>query len=128
MPTWVAALAATLLMQAVASFLGQILPVVAPLLTASAGLPGESIGLLSGLTAAGTVLVLLFSGPLLARFGPVRALQAGAMLWPPGWRWPASARCRRCCWPRCCWARAMGPRRRRAAASWPPPRRRGGTR
>ncbi len=79
-PTWVAALGATLLMQAVASYLSQTLPVVAPLLTASAGLRPEAIGLLNGLGSAGTVLVLLCGGPLLARFGPVRALQGGALL------------------------------------------------
>ena len=79
-PTWVAALGATLLMQAVASYLSQTLPVVAPLLMASAGLRPEAIGLLNGLGSAGTVLVLLCGGPLLARFGPVRALQGGAVL------------------------------------------------
>ena len=36
MPAWVAALSATLLMQAVASFLTQSLPVLAPLITESA--------------------------------------------------------------------------------------------
>jgi MFS family permease len=73
-----AALGATLLMQTVASYLSQTLPVVAPLLTASAGLRTESIGVLNAVVAAGTVAVLLFGGPLLARYGPVRALQVGA--------------------------------------------------
>ncbi len=79
-PAWVAALGATLLMQAVASYLSQTLPVVAPLLMVSAGLRPETIGLLNGLGSAGTVLVLLCGGPVLARFGPVRALQGGAMI------------------------------------------------
>ncbi|WP_149536875.1 MFS transporter [Siccirubricoccus phaeus] len=77
MPAWVAPLAATLLMQAVASALCQTLPVIAPLLTAEAGLAPESIGPLTAVTAAGTVLFLLFGGAILARFGPVRALQIG---------------------------------------------------
>jgi MFS family permease len=78
MPAWVAALSATLLMQTVASYLTQSLPVLAPLITASAGLAPESIGNLAALVAAGTMLFLLLGGPVLARLGPVRTLQAGA--------------------------------------------------
>ena len=77
---WVAALGATLLMQSVSSFLTQTLPVVAPLITASAGLAPERVGNLSSLVAFGTVLFLLLGGPFLARLGPVRMLQAGALL------------------------------------------------
>lgn len=80
MPAWVAALSATLLMQAVASFLTQSLPVLAPLITQSAGLAPQSIGNLSSLTAFGTVVFLLLGGPFLARLGPVRMLQAGAAM------------------------------------------------
>jgi MFS family permease len=79
-PVWVTALSATLLMQTVASFLTQSLPVLAPLITASAGLAPESIGNLAALVALGTVLFLLLGGPLLARWGPVRTLQAGAAM------------------------------------------------
>ncbi len=75
-----AALSTTLLMQSVASFMTQSLPVVAPLITSSAGLAPESIGNLSSLTALGTVLFLLLGGPFLARLGPVRMLQAGALI------------------------------------------------
>lgn len=79
-PAWIGALGATLLMQSVASFVTQSLPVIAPLITASAGLAPESIGALSALVAAGTVLFLLLGGPFLVRWGPVRTLQAGAAL------------------------------------------------
>lgn len=79
-PTWVTALSATLLMQSVASFLTQSLPVLAPLITASAGMSPESIGNLAALVAFGTVLFLLLGGPVLARWGPVRTLQAGAAM------------------------------------------------
>ncbi|NMJ39673.1 MFS transporter [Roseomonas sp. JC162] len=75
--SWIAALGATLLMQSVASFLTQTLPVVAPLIMASAGLAPERIGNLSSLVAFGTVLFLLLGGPFLARLGPVRTLQLG---------------------------------------------------
>jgi MFS family permease len=77
---WIAALGATLLMQVIASFMAQSLPVVAPLLTGSLGLAAEAIGNLSALNALGTVLFLAFGGPFLARLGPVRMLQAGAAL------------------------------------------------
>lgn len=80
MPAWIAALSATLLMQAVASFMTQSLPVLAPLITDSAGLRPESIGNLASLTACGTVFFLLLGGPFLARLGPVRMLQAGALM------------------------------------------------
>ena len=71
MAPWIAALGATLLMQSVASFMTQSLPVVAPLITASAGLAPERVGNFSSLTALGTVLFLLLGGPFLARMGPV---------------------------------------------------------
>lgn len=80
MKPWVAALGATLLMQLVASFMTQTLPVVAPMITASAGLAPERIGNFSSLVAFGTVLFLLLGGPFLARLGPVRTLQAGAVI------------------------------------------------
>ncbi len=77
MPTWVAALSATLLMQTVSSFMNQSLPIIAPLLTAGAGMAPEAIGNIQSLNALGAVLFLTFGGPLLVRLGPVRMLQAG---------------------------------------------------
>jgi len=79
-PVWVLALSATLLVQTAASFMNQCLPVVAPLLTSSAGLAPERIGNLSSLGSVGTVLFLAFGSPVLARLGPVRSLQLGAAL------------------------------------------------
>lgn len=84
MPVWATALGATLLTQTVASFLNQSLPVVAPLIIAEAGLPPEQMGPLSSLVAFGTVLFLLGGGAVLARLGPVRTLQAGAVLQAAG--------------------------------------------
>jgi MFS family permease len=94
-PLWVLALSTTLGMQTVASFLDQSLPIIAPLLTAGAGIAPERIGNISSLNSLGTVLFLLFGGPILARFGPIRMLQAGALMAvcglavaSTGW-WPA---------------------------------------
>lgn len=77
---WVVALGATLLMQTVASFMTQSLPVIGPVLTASFGLAPETIGNLSALNALGTVCFLAFGGPVLAKLGPVRMLQVGAAM------------------------------------------------
>lgn len=95
MPIWVLALATTLGMQTAASFLDQSLSIVAPLLTAGAGLAPERVGNLSSLDSLGTVTFLVFGGPVLARLGPVRMLQTGAMMAvtgllvaSSGW-WPA---------------------------------------
>jgi MFS family permease len=79
-PDWLLALAATMLAQSISSFMGQCLPVVAPLLTASTGVAPERIGNLSSLTSLGSVLFLAFGSPYLARFGPIRSLQLGAGL------------------------------------------------
>jgi MFS family permease len=94
-PLWVVALGTTLGIQTVASFLSQSLPIVAPLLTAHAGLSPERIGYMSSLISLGSVLFFLFGGPVLARLGPVRMLQAGMVLTcgglalvSVGW-WPA---------------------------------------
>ena len=74
---WLAALGATMLMQMVASFMGQSLPVIAPLIMASTGLAPERVGNMSSLTALATVLYLMIGGVFLARMGPVRMLQLG---------------------------------------------------
>jgi MFS family permease len=94
-PPWLLALGATLLVQSTASFMGQCLPVVAPLLTAGAGVAPERIGNLASVTSLGTVLFLTFGSALLARMGPVRMLQAGSglaalglLIAASGW-WPA---------------------------------------
>lgn len=95
MQAWVSALATTLGMQTVSSFMNQSLPIVAPLLTAGAGMAPEGIGNIQSMNALGAVLFLTFGGPLLARWGPVRSLQAGTFLTvaglavaASGW-WPA---------------------------------------
>src|SRR6185369_8139331 len=79
-PLWVLALSTTLGMQSVTSFLDQSLPIIAPLLTAQAGIAPERIGNISSLSSLGVILFLLFGGPILARLGPVRMLQIGALL------------------------------------------------
>ena len=95
MPTWFVALVATMLAQMISSFMGQCLPVLAPLVTAGVGVAPERIGNLSSLTSLGSCLFLAFGSPFLARFGPVRSLQAGAacaiiamLVAALGW-WPA---------------------------------------
>ncbi|TPG46359.1 MFS transporter [Roseomonas nepalensis] len=82
--SWKVALSVTLLMQTVAAFLNQGVPVLAPLLTGSAGLPPEAAGHLSALGTLGVLIFLVAGGPILARLGPVRTLQLGAALGAAG--------------------------------------------
>jgi MFS family permease len=77
---WVWPLLVTLLMQTIAAFLIRALPVMGPSVTEAAGVPPESVGLLAGLTAAGTVWFVATGVLFLRRFGPVRTLQLGALL------------------------------------------------
>lgn len=77
---WVAALGATLLMQTVGSFLNQVIPVVAPAMMADLGLPPQTVGNFSSLNTLGAILFLLFGTPMVARYGPLRMIQAGAVI------------------------------------------------
>jgi hypothetical protein len=107
MAPWIVALGTTLLMQSVASFMTQTLPVIAPLITASADLAPERIGDFSSLVALGTVRFLLLGGAFLARLGPVRMLQARAVLAALALLVEGWAVSRRSAWRCCCWACAM---------------------
>jgi MFS family permease len=77
---WVLPLLATLLVQTVSTFNSQIVPVVAPRITAELGLPPEMVGNYASLNTFGAILFLLFGTPLLAAFGPTRMLQSGVLL------------------------------------------------
>lgn len=79
-PAWVAALAISLTMQTVSAFLTRVLPVIAPELTAAAGVAPQNIGILAGIVAGGTMWFLMGGSLLLAYFGPVRLLQLGALV------------------------------------------------
>jgi MFS family permease len=76
---WLPALAATLLIQTTGTFLSQIVPVVAPRMTAELGLPPEAVGNFSSITILGSILFLMFGAPLVAAVGPARLLQAGTL-------------------------------------------------
>nr|WP_281419643.1 MFS transporter [Falsiroseomonas tokyonensis] len=67
-------------MQTVGTFLSQAVPVVAPLMTAELGVRPEAIGNFASVNTLGAILFLLFGTPLVARYGPLRMLQAGALL------------------------------------------------
>jgi MFS family permease len=77
-PGWILALSATLLMQTVGSALNQVVPVVAPIMTAELGVPPQMVGNFSSLNMLGSILFLLFGAPLVAAIGPARMLQWGA--------------------------------------------------
>ncbi|WP_270937574.1 MFS transporter [Falsiroseomonas oryzae] len=77
--SWIAALFATLLIQTVGSSLSQIVPVVAPIMTAELGVPPQTVGNFASLNTFGAILFLAFGTPLVAAFGPARLLQAGVL-------------------------------------------------
>jgi len=81
---WVRALGITVLMQVTSSFLAQAMPVIAPTLTAAAGVPPEQVGHLSSIISLGTLWFLASGHVLLPRWGAVRVLQAGAILGAAG--------------------------------------------
>jgi MFS family permease len=92
-PAWVAPLAATVLIQTALAYLSRLIPTLAPVLTAAAGLTPDAVGYLAAAGTAGSMLFLASGNPLIARFGPIRALQAGLalsiigvliMIWPTG--------------------------------------------
>ena len=76
-PVWLKALAAAMLAQTTSTFMGQSLPVLAPLLTASAGVAPERIGNLSSLSSLASIIYMAVGSPILARLGPVACLQLG---------------------------------------------------
>lgn len=80
LPTWVAPLGITLVMQTMSAFLMRVLPVIGPELTAAAGVSPEKIGILAGLVAGGTMWFLVSGSLLLSYYGPVRLLQIGAFV------------------------------------------------
>ncbi len=79
-PAWVAALTISTAMQTVSAFLTRVLPVIAPKLTAAAGVAPQNIGILAGFVAGGTMWFFMSGSLLLAYFGPVRLLQLGALV------------------------------------------------
>jgi MFS family permease len=76
-PAWVAARAATVLIQTALSYLSNLIPTLAPVLTTASGLGHNAIGYLAAAGTAGSILFLASGNPLIARLGPIRALQGG---------------------------------------------------
>jgi MFS family permease len=68
------------LIQVLASLAVATLPTIGPLIGRDAGLPSAAIGQVYGFGLLGTVLFLVLGTPILVRFGPVRSLQAGAVV------------------------------------------------
>jgi MFS family permease len=76
-PAWIAPLAATVLIQTAVSYLSRLIPTLAPVLTTASGLAPDAIGYLAAAGTAGSILFLASGNPLIARLGPIRALQGG---------------------------------------------------
>lgn len=73
-------LAATFTLQTISSYIYYLSPTLAPELASSAGEPPEFIGWLVSFGTAGSMLFLLAGTPILQRLGPLRSMQAGAVV------------------------------------------------
>ncbi len=80
LPLWVKALTATLLLQAVSSFLSRAMPVIGPVLTDAVGVAPSSVGYLAAATALGSLWGFTGAAASLPRMGSVRLMQIGACL------------------------------------------------
>lgn len=77
---WVIPLLAILLLQSVAAFLNQTLPVLAPVLGAAQGWPATAVGYFAAISMFGSIIFLVFGLPLMHAAGPIRIVQAGLVL------------------------------------------------
>ena len=90
-PAWVAPLAVTVLIQTTLSYLSRLIPTLAPVLTTASDLSADAVGYLYAAGTIGSMIFLACGNPLVARLGPIRALQGGLavsiigvllMIWP----------------------------------------------
>jgi MFS family permease len=74
------ALAITLLLQMMVAAIQMVIPVLAPVLTAEAGVAPERIGNLSSIMFVGSLWFLTINSKIMPRTGPLRLLQFGNLL------------------------------------------------
>lgn len=75
--SWIAPLAAVLVIQTTATILSRIAATLAPPMLAAHGWSPDMIGWLASLNTAGSVVFLMAGTPLIYRLGSIRSLQAG---------------------------------------------------
>ncbi|MFC0409744.1 MFS transporter [Roseomonas elaeocarpi] len=75
--SWIAPLAAVLVIQTTATILSRIVATLAPPMLAAHGWSPDMIGWLSALNTAGSVAFLMAGTPLIYRLGSIRSLQSG---------------------------------------------------
>ena len=75
--SWIAPLAAVLVIQTTATILSRIVATLAPPMLAAHGWSTDMIGWLASLNTAGSVVFLMAGTPLIYRLGSIRSLQAG---------------------------------------------------
>src|SRR5690349_1981571 len=80
MPVWVIALLAVLLLQAVASFLTRLIPVVSPAFMTEFGWDESWIGYLSAVNIIGAMVMLLGGIGLMRSLGHILILQATILI------------------------------------------------
>lgn len=75
--SWIAPLAAVLVIQTTATILSRIVATLAPPMLAAHGWSADMIGWLAALNTAGSVAFLIAGTPLIYRLGAIRSLQLG---------------------------------------------------
>lgn len=80
MPAWVAALLATLAIQATAAMILRAIPTLGPELTGEAGIGANTVGYLGAAGTVASVVLMLAAPPFIRRYGSIRTLQAGLVV------------------------------------------------
>ena len=78
--SWLAPLGATFTLQTVNAYLYSVIPTLAPVLSASAGVSRSFVGWLAAISTLGSIAFMLLGTPLIRRYGAIRVLQAGTVL------------------------------------------------
>ena len=77
---WLGPLLATVALQTSASFLGRLIPTLAPAFSREFGWSETAVGYLAGIGTLGSIVFLLVGHPLVRGVGPIRTLQCGLAL------------------------------------------------
>jgi hypothetical protein len=87
MRAWYPPLAIALLVQLVSSLADMTLPVLAPLITADAGVPASYVGYYASAVSAGAVVFYLLGGAFVRLAGPVRTCSQAVRSAPSACSW-----------------------------------------
>lgn len=79
-PVWLMPVAAIFTLQTISSFLGRLIPIIAPAMSAEFGWSGSSIGYLTASNSLGGLAILVAGSAILKQVGGMRTLQLTLLL------------------------------------------------